>query len=271
MTGDFVRIRGRGGMEILRSAQFEREGFIAAFTTRKGGWSPPPFDGANMGYGVPDDPVNVTANRECALHLLGLDPAYAYSMRQVHGISIAEAGAKHEGDYGNMAAGGFERTDGMFTGRAKAALLGMFADCVPIILADTAGGRIGVVHAGWRGTAAGASMELASRMGLNSANSSGFIAAVGPSIGPCCYEVGSEVADAVAMKSGHGCVKQRDGMVFLDLGLANELQLMGLGIGRDRISRYAGCTSCEPEDFFSHRRDKGSTGRNAVIAASVRE
>ena len=59
-------------MEILRSAQFDREGFIAAFTTRKGGWSPPPFDGANMGYGVPDDPVNVARNRECALELLGL-------------------------------------------------------------------------------------------------------------------------------------------------------------------------------------------------------
>ncbi len=270
MEGDFIRIHGRGGMEILRSAKFDQEGFIAAFTTRKGGWSPPPFDGANMGYGVPDDPANVAANRECALGILGLDPDSAYSMRQVHGINVAEAGAHGEGLRGNMTSGGFERTDGMFTSKAGTALLGMFADCVPIILADTRSGRIGLVHAGWRGTAAGASIELASRMGLDGANAGGFMAAIGPSIGPCCYEVGSEVAGAVRDRSGSACVLERDGKLFCDLGLANELQLISLGVSRGRIFRYAGCTSCEREDFFSHRRDKGRTGRIAAIAACVR-
>ena len=270
MTGDFIRIRGRGGMEILRLAQFDREGFIAAFTTRKGGWSPPPFDGANMGYGVPDDPRNVEANRECALSLLGLQPDLAYSMRQVHGTSIAEAGAEAGGQMGRMSMGGFEGTDGMFTARPRAALLGMFADCVPIILADKGSGSIGLVHAGWRGTAAGASMKLASGMGLNSANAAGFIAAIGPSIGPCCYEVGSEVAHAVAGRSGEACIDIRGGRAYCDLGLANELQLRSLGIGIGSIFRYTGCTSCEREDFFSHRRDKAMTGRIAAIAASVR-
>ncbi len=270
MKGDFIRIRGRGGMEILRSAQFDREGFIAAFTTRKGGWSPPPFDGANMGYGVPDDPVNVARNRECALELLGLDPASAFSMRQVHGTAIAEAGVDTDDEPGNMASGGFSGTDGMFTGRSHAALMGMFADCVPIILADTASGKVGLVHAGWKGTAAGASIELAARMGLDRTNASGFIAAIGPSIGPCCYEVGREVADAVAARSGESCASMVGGSLRLDLGLANEMQLAGLGIGSGRIFRYMGCTSCEGGDFFSHRRDKGRTGRIAAIAASVR-
>ena len=270
MKGDFIRIKGRGGMEILRSAQFDREGFIAAFTTRKGGWSPPPFDGANMGYGVPDEPANVAANRQCALAILGLEPDLAYSMRQVHGTSIEEAGAEGESQRGKMSSGGFERTDGMFTAKPGAALMGMFADCVPVILADTGSGRVGIVHAGWRGTAAGAAVELAKRMGLNRANAGDFMAVIGPSIGPCCYEVGGEVQGAVRDRSGGACALEKDGRLFLDLGLANELQLIGIGMAGGRILRYAGCTSCEREDFFSHRRDDGRTGRMAAIAASVR-
>lgn len=270
MRGDFIRISGRGGMEILRSAQFDLEGFIAAFTTRKGGWSPPPFDGANMGYGVPDDPQNVARNRECALEILGLDPACVFSMRQVHGTSISEAGAGPDGARGNMASGGFAGTDGMFTVRVNQALMGMFADCVPIILADTGSGRVGLVHAGWRGTAAGASIELAMRMGLDRTKADSFIAAIGPSIGPCCYEVGREVADAVAARSGESCVSISGEGIRLDLGLANEMQLASLGLSCERIFRYMGCTSCEREDFFSHRRDKGRTGRIAAIAARVR-
>ena len=107
-------------------------------------------------------------------------------------------------------------------------------------------------------------------MGFNGARKGNYIAAIGPYIGPCCYEVGEEVASAIS--SMEGCEKaliRRSGAIKADLGYANELQLISLGIDKSRISRYEGCTSCEEGMFFSHRRDKGRTGRSAAIAASL--
>lgn len=266
----FERVEGRSGTEILITPMFRQEGFIAAFTTRKGGWSPPPFDGLNMGYGVPDARENVYRNRQCVLSFLGLNPCCTYSMRLVHGARIMEAGVDGSGE-GLIENGGFPETDGLFTSAREVALLGTFADCVPVFLADVRNRKIGLVHAGWRGTAQRASAALAGSMGMTPDNAEGFIAAIGPSIGPCCYEVGKDVADAVANASGRECVRITCDRTALDLGMANEMQLMSLGMRRERISRYAGCTSCKPCDFFSHRRDKGLTGRMAAIAAIMGE
>ena len=248
---------------------FAEEGFIAAFTTRKGGWSPPPFDGLNMGFGVPDDPSNVMKNRQLVLTELGLDPLKAASMRQVHGVRIQEVEDSTIGG-GMRPEGSIEGTDGIFTSRPGVSLIGTFADCVPIVIADPTTRRIGVVHAGWRGTTHGACLALAESMGITEGNAADCIAAIGPHIRLCCYDVGEEVAEAISsIECCAPAIVREAGSIRADLGYANELQLISLGFTKGHISSYDGCTSCEEGMFFSHRRDKGRTGRSAAIAASL--
>jgi len=166
--------------------------------------------------------------------------------------------------------GSIQGTDGIFTSRPEVPMIGTFADCVPIVIADPKARRIGVVHAGWRGTALGACLALAGSMGITENRAADCIAAIGPHIRPCCYEVGEEVAEAITLQ--HSCapaIIRESGRIWADLGYANELQLISLGFAKSHISMYEGCTSCEEGMFFSHRRDKGRTGRSAVIAASL--
>ncbi len=269
MGGDFKLCKGREGLVLLKSGIFAEEGFIAAFTTRKGGWSPPPFDGLNMGFGVPDDPSNVIKNRELVLTELGLDPSKAASMRQIHGVRIQEVEDGAIGG-GMLPEGSIPGTDGIFTSRQGVSLIGTFADCVPIVIANPKTRRIGVVHAGWRGTALGACLALADSMGITKENAADCIAAIGPHIKPCCYEVGEEVADQIcSMEFCAPAISREAGIIRADLGYANELQLKSFGFTKSHISSYEGCTSCEEGMFFSHRRDKGRTGRSAAIAASL--
>lgn len=266
--GPGLRIRsGDGGLTLIESASFEEEGFIAAFTTRKGGWSPRPFDGLNMGFGVPDDPWNVRLNRIAALRALGLEPSLAAAMRQVHGDRIAEVTEALKGRGGLDHSTAFAETDGMYTALRGVALMATFADCVPVIIADRAGRKIGLVHAGWKGTALDIAAKLALRMGFEQGRAEDFMAVIGPCVGPCCYEVGEDVAAALAKAGGSGALKTEGDAIRADLGLMNELRLVGLGFAPGRIERYEGCTSCEEDSFFSHRRDKGRTGRSAAIAA----
>lgn len=266
--GAGLRIRSKdGGLALIESSIFEEEGFIAAFTTRMGGWSPRPFDGLNMGFGVPDDPANVRMNRTAALKAQGLDPSAAAAMRQVHGDRIVEVTEALKGCGGLEYGKSFPSTDGMYTAIAGVALISTFADCVPVVVADRAARKIGLAHAGWRGTVLDVAVKLALRMGFDKGRAGDFMAAIGPSVGPCCYEVGDDVALALAGAGGAAALTAEGGKSRADLGLMNELRLIGLGFAPDRIERYEGCTSCEEGLFFSHRRDRGRTGRSAAIAA----
>jgi YfiH family protein len=266
MYGAFRSVAGRNGLELLTCEAFSKEGFIAAFTTRKGGWSPPPFAGLNMGYGVSDEPSNVTHNRTDALDVLGLDPSLATAMRQVHGKRIVEVDSELAGCGGLRHSDAIEATDGLVTALRGAALIATFADCVPVIIADQATKRIGIVHAGWKGTALKAAIDLARAVGFTSANRS-LIAAIGPSIGQCCYEVGPDVASLLTASVADANIAEKQGCLFADLGAINEAQLIEIGFDDCNIHRYGGCTSCEKGLFFSHRRDKGRSGRCAAIAA----
>lgn len=272
MDRDFEFVYGQQGPLHISSQMFAEKGFIAAFTLRKGGWSPSPYDSLNMGFAVGDDAENVIRNRSGVLAGLGLDPFKACSMRQVHGIRISEVALPVEGHGGISPDGEFEQTDGLYTKLKGAALIATIADCVPVIIADEKTRSIGIVHAGWRGTAAKAAMRLSQAMGFGKGIGCGFMAAIGTSIGPCCYEIGQETAEkleASCSSSGQAitCVGSS---IRADIGMINELQLLEIGFSPERIIRYKGCTSCESDRFFSHRRDKGLTGRMAAVAAVLR-
>jgi YfiH family protein len=163
--------------------------------------------------------------------------------RQVHGATVETRG---EAD------GAVREADGQVTRAAEPTPLVLVADCFPVVLAG--GGAVAVVHCGWRGVAAGI---LERAVGTLDATS----AALGPGIGPCCYEVGEEVREAFA---GHDLDAMPPGR--LDLPLVIRAELERLGVPAPRIADCGICTSCNPDLFFSHRRDGGVTGRQAGLA-----
>lgn len=166
-------------------------------------------------------------------------------LEQVHSATVLAA-----------AAGGCGQGDALWTGQRGLALVVKTADCVPVVLAG--GGVVAAVHAGWRGLA----LEiLAASLAVLPVATASLRAWIGPAIGPCCYEVGSEVASAVAAVAGPAVVQPGPrGRPHLDLVRAAATQLRRCGV--ERIDEVDGCTRCEGERLHSFRRDGAVAGRN---------
>jgi len=220
--------------------------YRAVFTTRNGGVSAGPYASLNLGGKVGDVPEHVQENRRRACAELGADAEKLAMNYQVHSEHVHRAvpGARGE-----------RWGDGLWTDEPGVPVLALTADCVPIALVRTDGTpAAGVLHAGHRGLLAGVVEAGVRALGGKVA------AAVGPSAGPCCYEVGEEVAAPFAEAFGDDVV--RDGK--LDLWTSAERALRAAGV--ERVDRFDACTSCQGSRFFSHRRDSGRTGRQGVIA-----
>jgi YfiH family protein len=151
----------------------------------------------------------------------------------------------------------YDHCDGLWSDAPGQGIVLLTADCLPIALVRTDGERpaLAVLHAGWRGLLGGIV-----RNGARALGAAGLAAAIGPSIGPCCYEVGEEVAGPFRQAFGDDVAS--DGK--LDLWTSAERALRAAGCAR--VDRFDVCTACDPERFFSHRRDRGRTGRQGVIA-----
>lgn len=239
--------------------------FTIAFSTRKGGVSEPPYSGLNTSLYVGDDPQAVILNRLKLFGALGLGTEVVVPC-QVHGTSVFVA---EEGDAGRgvfEASTAVPTTDSLVTDRPGLALLCLFADCVPIAVADPVRRAVGIVHAGWRGTAGGIVNRTVEVMrDAFSSKPGDLVAVIGPAIGACCYEVGDEVAGAL-MPIGEGiAVKVENGKWSVDLAFANMERLLSAGLSEKNVFTLGICTACEAELFFSHRRDRGRTGRMAAV------
>jgi polyphenol oxidase len=207
-------------------------GATALFTTRRGGVSQGPYASLNVGVLTDDDPERVAANRERVRAHAGA--ARLAQGRQVHGTGVSVNG------------GTGEEADGQVTTRAGVAAIVLVADCLPVALAGP--DAAGVVHAGWRGLADGV-LEA----GVAAIGRGPVTAAIGPGIGPCCYEVGDDV------RSVFGTAERT-----LDLKAVARERLRAAGV--EEIHDCGLCTSCDERRFFSHRRDRGVTGRQAGLA-----
>jgi YfiH family protein len=235
-------------MTALHSALLERTGKVrAAFSTRAGGTSPEPF-GMNLSTRVGDDPACVEENRRRFLEAVEAAPSVLALPLQVHGTTVVFAGS----------AGVYPGCDALVTTRPDVVIGVTVADCVPILLADPHAGVVGAVHAGWRGTAAGV-LQAALRFMKEEHGCSGgrMLAAVGPSAGVCCYEVGEDVAG----RFDPGNVVRRNGRVFLDLRSAAWAVLRAAGLPEGSVEFVGGCTICAPHLFHSYRRDGDRSGR----------
>lgn len=237
-----------------------------AFATRFGGVSEGPHASLNLGLSVGDDPERVEENARRLARALALSPGQFASVNQVHGDRLVEiSGAAAGGALPPPAA----EADGLLTRERGAALCVRTADCVPVLLFAPDVGAAAAVHAGWRGAAAGiaglAARSLAARYG---ARPSALFAAIGPSIRSCCYEVGEEVAGAFRRRFGDSVLRNGEGKCsHLDLPAACRLSLLEAGVDEERIDVLPHCTACDGARFFSHRRDRGRTGRHLSLVA----
>lgn len=245
-------------------------GLLHAVTTRTGGASAQPYAGLNLGAHVGDSDAAVQKNYDDLSRALAFDLQEVVSSRQVHGAEIAciEKIPQRTGPFPFCHA--LDGCDGFITATPGLTLLVRVADCVPVILYDPETKTLAVVHAGWRGTAAGITAKAAKLMTAVYGCSAGSIrAGIGPSIGPCCYEVGVGVAAQMreALPDCRRVVVQEEQKRYsLDLQEANRQQLAGAGLLPGHIEMSWLCTACNLHLFFSHRGEQGETGRFALVA-----
>ncbi|MFZ1997072.1 MAG: polyphenol oxidase family protein [Solirubrobacteraceae bacterium] len=226
-------------------------GARVAFSTRRGGHSRGAYESLNLGWLTEDDRRTVTRNRETLQEQLGA-PRLSF-VHQVHGTEVRRITGETREPRERP------RVDGQATDRHDVALCALTADCLPIALAGVGGVRVvAMLHAGWRGLAMGmiaAGVEAMREMGADGELS----AAIGPGAGPCCYDVGEEVHAAFAdIEEAH--VGRN-----LDLKAVARHQLHAAGVAH--VADLGVCTICsDPGLLFSHRRDRGITGRQAGVA-----
>jgi YfiH family protein len=239
------------------------EGFpelVQAITTRQGGVSVGPFASLNLSTGRGDDPLAVEENLRRVAGALGLRRQDLVSPTQRHTANVRRVDAA---DRGRIQCG----CDALVTDRADVPLLLRYADCVPVLIYDPVHRAIALVHSGWRGTVLGAPTEaVASMVREFGSRPAEMVAAIGPSIGPCCYEVGDEVVDAVrqAFSRSESLIPARPaGRRCLDLWAANHRLLSESGVQRIEVSEL--CTACHTEDFYSHRAENGKTGHFGAV------
>jgi YfiH family protein len=227
--------------------------YTVVFSTRVGGVSTGPYESLNLGIYTNDEPEQVIENRRRLADAAGIDPERTRMAWQRHGADVRRASPE-----GILTPGTLHTPcDGWWSDEPGQGMMLVTADCLPVAIARR-NGRPGlaVLHVGWRGLLEGIVANGAAALGAAE-----LAAAVGPGIGPCCYEVGREVAEP--FEATYGPEVLADGR--LDLWRAAELALERAGVAK--IERTDLCTSCNPELFFSHRRDRGTTGRQGVIAA----
>jgi len=270
--------RTRQGVRFFTFESLDAHGGVSAVvTTRIGGVSTGPFATMNLGRRGGDDADAVTANRERAAPLVASSAPQLTFGKQVHGASVAVVTRDGRGR-------AFDDTDALVTDVPDTPLVILTADCAAVLLFDPVHNAIGIAHAGWRGTVVRVVAATVERMReAFGSNPPELLAAIGPCIGPCCYEVGGEVIDAVSAafpvetdelirepdmaSAGSFRASVNEDRKHFDLWRANERILLEAGVPEAGIEVAGLCTSCRTDLFYSHRAEHGNTGRFGALIA----
>ena len=236
-------------------------GITHAVFTRRGGVSPSPWDSLNLGGSVGDDIVHVRENRIRSFSAVGRDPASLHDVWLVHGTDVVHADAPRDLALKPIQA------DIITTDNPRVTLFMRYADCVPLIVHDPKKGVVALAHAGWLGTVRNVARHtLAALRERYAVDPRNVRAAIGPSIGPDHYEVGVDVAEKFRASFGaqaESLLEPRGEKFHLNLWKANRLQLEAEGV--ENIETAEVCTACHLDDWFSHRAEKGKTGRFGAL------
>ncbi len=238
----------RGNLFVGRFGQlFGNKVVLHGFSTREGGVSTFPYDSLNVGFQTGDLDDHILENRRRFFQAVGISSEQVAVPEQVHGDHVIKVDNP----------GKYSKADGLVTNRPEIALSVQVADCLPIFFYDPVQKAIGLVHAGWKGTALEISQKAVTVMTYHyRTKPEDLNIFFGPSIGPCCYTVGSDVADRFSEKYISGGK--------LDLWQSNRDQLVYVGVQSQHIVMSRLCTVCHPEWFFSHRHSGRKTGRMAA-------
>jgi len=247
--------------ENIRYFKFDTLQARHAIFTRRGGLSPAPWNSLNVGGTVGDERDRVRANRNLSLQALGCDPASVFDVWQVHGADVVHASApRPEGE-------SLRQADIILTDQPDLTLYMRFADCVPLLFQDARKGIVGVAHAGWMGTLRDVAKSTVTAMHKEyGSNPADIVAGIGPSIGPDHYEIGSDVILQVMQKfenESDRVLRSHNGRIHFDLWKANQMLLERAGVGLIEVAGI--CTACHTRDWFSHRAEKGRTGRFGAL------
>ncbi len=256
------------GVTYLSVPAFDETGLaITCFSTRLGGVSAPPLNTMNLGFGRGDEKSNVLRNYEILGNAAGFDALRTVAFSQVHrdGVCVAD-----DRDAGEAFCACKREYDAVVTNTPNLPIATYHADCVPVFLLDTKLRTVGVAHAGWRGTAmktpAAAIREMEKSFGSRPCD---ILAAVGPSIGVCCFETNSDVPDAMLSSFGDDAKKyiisHGNGKYHVSLPDLNVLTLLASGIPDENITVSDECTCCKNDLYWSHRATGGLRGTMAAV------
>lgn len=258
-----MRALGAGDLRYYQFATFSSDELVHGVFARHGGVSRGPYASLNMSVSTGDARENVRANRRAAFRALERDPLSLADAWQVHSAEVVVA------DEPLGEAPPPPQADALVTHRPEVTLFMRFADCVPVLLFDPERRVVGLAHAGWKGTlsrvAAAAVKVMTERYG---SRPSRIVAGIGPSIGPCHYAVGPEVVARVREAfpgAGDDLLRPMNGGCHLDLWATNARVLREAGVEQIEVSGL--CTGCRPDEFFSHRAERGRTGRFGALIA----
>lgn len=272
----FVRKYDEDRPELYFLAKWmeEHPSLQVGFTGREGGYSQSPYSSLNLAYHVGDNQSDVLQNRALVAQALGFDSHAWTCGEQVHGTHIAVVSAEERGKGLHDRTSAFQNTDGLVTDVPNILLTSFYADCVPLYFFDPTKRVIGLAHAGWKGTVGQIAKAMVEVMQQSyHCDPKDIRAAIGPSIGSCCYEVDEHVmgkvrevlAELQAMESLEQVASPstNEGKCMLNLKELNVIIMIKAGILPEFIECTSWCTSCYPNHFFSYRKEEGRTGRMA--------
>lgn len=250
-------------MRAFRSTLLEQHGFRHVFGTRVGGVSAAPYDTLNLGFHLGDDDAAVRENRRRFARALGVPDDALFAQRQIHGVDARAVSLGHDPSVVSDMEG-----DALVTRDPGIAVAARTADCLPVLVAHPPSGDVAAVHAGWRGAVAGVVPNALRALGHEPAE---LVIAIGPHIRVGAFEIGEDVAGEMERVGGKGVVVRREGLKpHGNLAALIRVQLLRVGVPDDSIDDVGGCTHTDAAYFFSHRRERGRTGRHlsAVVANS---
>jgi len=271
LNQDF-KLKELGQIKYFNCRELDNTNLVVnAFTARTGGVSRTPFNNLNLSYNIGDKEIRVAENRKIILDVLNIDYRNTASAQQVHKDRIALIRKEDKGKGAFKYSNGIAETDALITDIPGIALLMCYADCVPIYILDPVEKVIALIHSGRRGTELELTLKTLFKMKkIFETNPHSCLAAIFPSIGPCCYSIKEEnKIDGYWLNedkyNGEPISMQNKSGRSLDLRKANYCQLIKSGVPGKNIFINEICTADHPELFFSYRRDKGNTGRMAAI------
>lgn len=247
-------------IKLHTSHVLPRDGIVHGFPERGGGVSTGLRASLNLGLRWGDDAQHVEENRRLLAHHAGYDPEQLQVTRHVHGTAVWKVGEPQPDP---------PEFDGLVTDRVGPVLGAFAADCIPLLFADPGARVIGAAHAGWRGTVGGVANNVVARMIELGAAAANIRVALGPSIGPCCFEVGPEVVEQFRATFGDlpGMVVAGPRKDHIDLRVATRALLERAGVEAEHIDDAPPCTRCAPDRFFSYRRDGKDGGVHMAFIA----